>query len=1035
MPIDPNLLNKTRQDLQKRRPVFNPRATLPQQEEEPAWWERALGTVAETPVVGDVLEGIGTVTEPIFNVVDYPWKEWALPVLTAPFTPETEDTEGMSWWDRERQEYKDWDSPKYVKGALELANPIYYPGLVLSGGAGAMAKVPQLTGVAAKTAKVGKAVSAVEALPLKLAGKGIKAGVKPIGAGIGAGTKAAEGALEKATGKSFALPERQLPKITKKVVNSEYNIIRKLEKGEVLDYKKPHGLYFTVGKVSPHADIGIGEVKALMTGSKVLEVPQETIKHLRFGILGEGEVSAGVSALKKLTSEQEFNRLIKLDKNSLIKELNYKYPGYDYSKYYDSYELLEAYGGQLARSDGYDAILLIDKKLPEFSEYVALNKQAIRELGEETVEVPLTGLNKLQVATELSRKQRPAVKEAIKAEARAYRSQAQKFYDDLISKGTPTEEALNKTKAYYKDLLPDIEIEGVTKKGFLATHTKLELTPEQEIAIKMTDQEARDIVEYLGKYKPVKKGQFWNNDLSVRSFNKLMTSREPLTVAEMRSLELPLGKEFTSAAVNLQKTGRLEKFLDIANMPRAIIASWDFSAPFRQGMILTGRMASKGQFREIGHSFKDMFKSFALEKNAILKDDAIKSGKWFQERMANGGYHAPLDGALNKSEEAFMSKFARNIPGIRRSERAYATYLNSIRDSYYNTTRNMWDNMLAKGVITEVTEQDIRGLNKLVNWATGRGSIGALEKGNIGPLMNATLFSPRLLISRLQWPTMMASKSPLVRKEAANQMATFLGLGAGVIGLAIAAGAKVNFDPRSSEFGKIKVGNTRLDIWTGYAQYTRFASQLATNQKLNQLGELSEADRINTIWRFIQSKSSPATGLVVDLLQGESYMGEEMNLESDNLSKQAWNRLMPLFVQDLSEAIKDQGPLGGLIATPGAFGVGVITYSNDELIARQKLTEEFDLTSEDWNDYEVRLARRILKPYYDIREKAWEQYPELEVIADQIQVLKKTNPQIAVQVQRRYPQILRIEEAIIDARTKMLQTNPQIRDAYKLVNK
>jgi N12 class adenine-specific DNA methylase len=154
------------------------------------------------------------------------------------------------------------------------------------------------------------------------------------------------------------------------------------EEGQSPDADKPHGAYFTLkqeGVESPHSDVGPVHTEAEVSGKNTLEVSPVKVQHARFkGATADssGEVSAGVAALKHLSSASEFERLRKSSKAELVDELNNQFPGPDYSKYYDSYELLEALGAQKARAAGFDSIHLNDQASPKFSEYVALKPDA-----------------------------------------------------------------------------------------------------------------------------------------------------------------------------------------------------------------------------------------------------------------------------------------------------------------------------------------------------------------------------------------------------------------------------------------------------------------------------------------------------------------------------------------------------------------------------------------------------------------------------------------------------------------------------------
>jgi hypothetical protein len=133
--------------------------------------------------------------------------------------------------------------------------------------------------------------------------------------------------------------------------------------GSDLTAAKPHGLYTSIVDdpttfVSPHVDVGDADFAGVVKPRNPLEVSEVTVKHPRFGGFESGHASSGVSALKNLVSNEEFDRLLGMRKSELVELLSKEFPGPDYSRYYDSYELLEAYAAQLARKHGYDAIIM-----------------------------------------------------------------------------------------------------------------------------------------------------------------------------------------------------------------------------------------------------------------------------------------------------------------------------------------------------------------------------------------------------------------------------------------------------------------------------------------------------------------------------------------------------------------------------------------------------------------------------------------------------------------------------------------------------
>lgn len=301
----------------------------------------------------------------------------------------------------------------------------------------------------------------------------------------------------------------------------------------------------------------------------------------------------------------------------------------------------------------------------------------------------------------------------------------------------------------------------------------------------------------------------------------------------------------------------LDKFLSVWNVPKALKASLDLSAPFRQGILLAA-----GHPGEFFGAFKPMIRSLTDSKYAQTLDTQIRS----VDRP--GLYLAPLDSAkLGAREEAFMSSFANKLPGVSASNRAYVTFLNKLRADVYD---NVLDGWTSGG--KAVSEADRLGLANVINHFTGRGDLPRMAD-SAGAFLNGMFFSPRFVVSRFQsvGDALGVLKSPgsLAAREAASSMAKFVGAGLTVLTLAKLAGYKVEDDPRSSGFGKIQIGNQTVDIWGGEQQVARYAAQVITGQAKTltgkNAGQIRDVPRDQTIGRFVRSKLSPTTGKVNDV--------------------------------------------------------------------------------------------------------------------------------------------------------------------------
>ena len=305
-------------------------------------------------------------------------------------------------------------------------------------------------------------------------------------------------------------------------------------------------------------------------------------------------------------------------------------------------------------------------------------------------------------------------------------------------------------------------------------------------------------------------------------------------------------------------------------------------------------------------------------------------------------------------EEPFASNLAQYLPFVRRSERAFTGFLNEMRMGAVEAAYNA---MTAQGA--SVAEFKLMG--KAINIFSGRGKL-PVNLDQYAPVLNTVLFSAKYQMSTLQLPRqlgrMLLSKNPYMRKVAAKALVTFVGGGTALLGLLKATGvSKVETDPRSSDFGKIKIGETRLDIWRGYLQYARFAAQLLTAESKSAYGNMSKKERDQTAWRFLQSKSSPAFGLIVDLFRGEDYMGEPLFEKTTGAIKTTRNRFLPIAIQDVIDAMEQSGTNGLWVAAPSMLGVGVLTYVNDFVRVKEKIAREMGYQT--WDEIDPKTQREI----------------------------------------------------------------------------
>jgi hypothetical protein len=361
----------------------------------------------------------------------------------------------------------------------------------------------------------------------------------------------------------------------------------------------------------------------------------------------------------------------------------------------------------------------------------------------------------------------------------------------------------------------------------------------------------------------------------------------------------------------------------LLNLPRAMMATADLSAPLRQGVFLVGRPSTWVP------AFTNMFKYFASEKAYNGLQESISQRPTYQLMRDNKLALTDMSDELGAREEAFRSNLSERIPVFgtlaKASNRAYTGFLNKLRADTFD---NLYSSAKSQGVDSPDVVSNIA---KYVNSATGRGDLGPFKQA--AGVLNGAFFSPRLMAARVNLinPVTYVKMDPFTRKEALKDLVKFVGTGLTVLGMAKLAGAEVGNDPRSADFGKIKVGDTRYDIWGGFQQYAVLLSRLATQQMVSSttgkefnLGEgYKPATSADIIQRFLESKEAPVLSFLTGLAKNQTAVGEKFNIGAE-----AINRFVPILAQDMYEITKEGGLMGAAKTLPATFGVGVQNYTD-----------------------------------------------------------------------------------------------------------
>jgi hypothetical protein len=408
---------------------------------------------------------------------------------------------------------------------------------------------------------------------------------------------------------------------------------------------------------------------------------------------------------------------------------------------------------------------------------------------------------------------------------------------------------------------------------------------------------------------------------------------------------------------------------ELWNLPRAATTTMDLSAPLRQGLPL---MFTK----EWAKSWKQMLQAAGSEKAYEASLQAIKNRKLFKGEinLVTGkidksfaervGMTLSDLKSLSTREESLAStwietggKYGGKVGykqtlgrGARSSNRAYTAYLNQLRADTFERLINSAKKNFDAGIVGAKNPMEdltfAREIADFVNTATGRAPLKVarptikdgkviLKESNFersAKILSNTLFSPRLMASRVRMlnPMTYAMASPFVRKQ---YLHAFINTGiawGSVAMLGKMAGAEVSGDPNSADFGKLRIGNTRLDPAGGFQQYwvalSRLLSGHTTSSATQSDFELGEGYRAETRKdvgeRFGANKLHPMAKFAYDLLNAAEYTPFHVKDRTAQL-------FVPLVIQDLME-LAEQDPDLLPLMVPVAAGMGTQTYGKGE---------------------------------------------------------------------------------------------------------
>lgn len=375
------------------------------------------------------------------------------------------------------------------------------------------------------------------------------------------------------------------------------------------------------------------------------------------------------------------------------------------------------------------------------------------------------------------------------------------------------------------------------------------------------------------------------------------------------------------------------------DLVRTLMSTGEFSFVLRQGKgAFLAALTSPKRAMIVAKAFRDGVRAMRNERTQIAVEQEIFTDPLYEYAKRDKLYLPKHDAPISRQEEFMSGRYSNAVPVVRAFNRAAETYLKKIRFDFY---KMMAKSMTADGIPTPAQGQVIA---RLMNESTGRGGLGSAEQAAVA--LNRVFFSPRYLVSRLQMASghaLWAGKfegSGAARKVVAKEYARML-IGAGIYYSALHLffnrdeQAEIEKDFRSSDAGKVKKGNTRIDPMAGLAQVFTLAERTRTGEVKSKSGEIIPItgddiryggdDWYDYAARFARSKLNPAVGKPIDIRVGKDLAGNTSSFTSEILESG------PMTYYDIYEALREQNLSdGAAMGLLGMLGEGINTYEQKQ---------------------------------------------------------------------------------------------------------
>jgi hypothetical protein len=374
------------------------------------------------------------------------------------------------------------------------------------------------------------------------------------------------------------------------------------------------------------------------------------------------------------------------------------------------------------------------------------------------------------------------------------------------------------------------------------------------------------------------------------SFSDTLKQRGRTSLENIKASEGPLGKTWQTIKEGLN--------LVFSAASKGFQASADVSYLLRQGrrlLVNNPKLWFKnalGTFKGIGKTMKEGMSEEVLRDVRREFEAEIFSSDVYELAMKHKLAVTGITEDYFVDSIAEKAGFLGKIIGA--SDNAFSEFSQLTRIKKFE---EMVDKLTRTG---PVSDKALDAAADYVNSFTGRGSFGGAEK--YSSVLNKIFYSARYVKANVDyWTKWLTEPEPAIRKQYQKDVAQDLAImTAGLLTLNQIFGLEVEFDPRSTRFGHVKIGDKWIDTTGGTGAYITLGVRNAlglgfgeplgvsreeavknTKGKLTGLntGDYGGRTTFDTITDFTTGKLAPSASILAQYLKNRDYDGNEVGLK------------------------------------------------------------------------------------------------------------------------------------------------------------